>query len=167
MRKGLVPAGDRSAPWETSSSYRGERGLSGSRPWEVMEPPFPRAQTTGSRNRMVEPDSPQSMDASGREAGESPGHGMGTTRNSSPTRWILAPSAVMHRTVASMSSLVNGHRITEGPSAREAQISSRCTWDLDGMAATVPNSRGEVSVMFMATPLQIQNVECRMQNDWC
>ena len=102
---------------------------------------------------MVEPDSPQSMAASGTEAIPSPSRGMGVTRKASSAYSIFAPSAVMHRTVASISSLVVGHRITEGASAREAQISSRCTWDLDGMAATVPNSRGEVSVMFMTTPL--------------
>ena len=121
------------APILISSSFRGERGLSGSLPEPFISVLTPRAQTTGSRKRMVEPLSLQSMRA---EAG---GSSIGVTDQTAPSFSMTAPRFSRQETVALMSSEVVFILILLFPFARQAQISALWAKDFDAIPSMPPH----------------------------
>ena len=131
-------------PWAVRASVSGPMGRWGSRPSIWNRARRPRAPQTGSRNRRVEPLSPQGR------LQISAGAAMGAMCRVSPFRVISAPMARRQPIVASISFEVPLQTSSHGASDNAAQSSSRWAWDLEGMAAAVPRRGAGVRVTVMA-----------------
>ena len=126
------PSFRRRIPCFSSRSPRGCSGRSGSRPSIRNSPRSPSAPHTGSRNRSVDPLSPQGSTASPSAVR------IGRTLMPSSPRVISLPMARRQAMVASMSREIPRHFSTVSRPPAAAQISSRCARDLDAGTAARP-----------------------------
>ena len=143
--RGNDPGAERRAWCAQSSSHSGESGRLASLPCPWMLPP-PRAQSTGSMKRSVEPDSPQSRCAPSGILSPAPSRGIGTTRKPMRVRVTRAPNADRQVAVASMSLDVVGQSSVVVLSLSAASTSRRCATDFEAIAPIVP-ARGEGSMV--------------------
>ena len=93
--KGNCSCCGKRTPWASIASRNGVTGRLGSRPCPINVPFLPSAETSGSKNRKVEPLSPQSSDTS---FGVSQAFGYTVITPSENS--ALAPSAARHAAVA-------------------------------------------------------------------
>ena len=130
-------------PFCSSISNRGPMGLSASLPFSLKAAGVPFAAHTGSIKRYVDPLSRQSS------SGDGGREDTGVIRKRPPFFSIPAPSARRHSAVASMSSELPVHIMSQGMSENAASISSLCANDFDGIESIVPPDIPGNTVAFM------------------
>ena len=146
-QKSFPPSVRNAIPPRTSSRKSGSSGRSGSRPSRRNTASAPSAPTAGSKNRSVDPLSPQ-----GRTQRPSGAALIGSTCSAPSCSAMFAPRARRHETVARMSAFSPSQRTVTASLPSAAQRSRRCACDLEAGIRTAPvRAPGEMT-KFIARP---------------